>query len=78
VGASAQEIGCDQDGRTAIGKSSPLTIQTGYSSELPMKPAVRKRISTIESANPSTPSEAIVTGTATKKASGCSSGSGIP
>ena len=35
-GASAHEIGCDQAGRTAIGNSSPLAIQTGYSSEFPM------------------------------------------
>src|SRR5438309_1534426 len=52
VVASAHEIGCDQAGRTAIGKSKPLTIQTGYSSELPIWPAQRTRTSPMQSADP--------------------------
>jgi len=78
VGASAQEIGRTQPGRSESGTRNPQTSQTGYSKALPSAQAVRYRTTVTERRKPSIPIEPTVTGTASTKRSGCSRWISIP
>src|SRR3989337_2751940 len=78
VGASSQEIGSAQLGRSATGISSPVTSQTGNSNMFPTAQPARNRTTTDAITKPSSPIETIVGGIERAKSSGRSSSSGIP
>ena len=78
VGASTQEIGRVQPGRSERLISNPVTSQTGYSRRFDSEFALRRSTNVDERTSPSRPSETIDPTRATTNHAGCTKSRGRP